>query len=573
MPRINSPAELEELRKNVLSQRDPDRLCFAVYTGTGSIGLGNDEVISALEQEIARQGLQTRAAVRKTGCSGFCEQGPIVVIYPEEIFYIGVTPQDVPEIVSQAAAGGNPIERLLYNDPASGGKIAHRHELPFFKGQMPLLTGDNGKIDPRHFDDYLAAGGYSALVKVLQGVSPEDVIAEIRKSQLRGRSGGGFPAGVKWDACRRAEGEPKYLICNCHEGDPGAYVDRRMMEANPHSIIEGMIIGAYAMGANEGYVFVGDEFPLTVENIREAVAQAADYGLLGKNILGCGFDFEIKISIDGGGYVCGESTALMASMEGRVGEPVAKYDHATERGLWGKPTDLNNLQTWANVPLIINRGADWYAGTGTARSKGTRVFSLAGAVTHGGLVEVEMGTTFRQIVFDIGGGILNHAKFKAVAVGGPLGGFVPEGMLDLTVDFDELSGVGLNMGPGLIVADENTCIVDMVRYFLTFLSRESCGKCTPCREGIRQALRILDRITEGRGRKEDIRLLETIAAAQQAGALCALGKGASSPLLSSLKYFRDEFDAHIEEKRCPAGVCKAPASPRSNQPEDGNTIQ
>ncbi|MCK9363417.1 MAG: NADH-quinone oxidoreductase subunit F [Syntrophales bacterium] len=556
MPRINSPAELEEIRKGVLSKRNPDKPFLAIYDGTGCIGLGNDSVISALEKEIKKQDLQNKVDVKKTGCPEFGEKGPIVIIYPEGICYLGVTPEDAPEIISQTVVGKKVIDRLLYTDPHTGEKIVHQQEIPFYKNQLPLLIGDNNKIDPKSIDDYLAIGGYSALVNALLNMSPEQVIAEIKQSNLRGRSGGGFPAGIKWEACRNAEAETKYIICNCHEGDPGAFVDRRMMEGNPHSILEGMIIGAYAIGANEGYVFVGDEFPLTVENTQTAIKQAEEYGLLGKNILGCGFDLNIRISIDGGGYVCGESTALMASMEGRVGEPITKYDHATERGLWASPTDLNNLQTWANVPLIINRGADWYGKIGTSRSKGTRVFSLAGMINNSGLVEVPMGTTFRKIVFDIGGGIPGDKKFKAVQVGGPLGGFVPESMLDLPVDFEELTKVGLTMGPGLIVTAENTCIVDMVKYFLKFLSNESCGKCTPCREGLRQMIKILNNITEGKGKKGDIALLEMIAAAQQGAALCALGKGAANPLLSSLKYFRDEYEAHIEQKRCPALVCK-----------------
>ncbi|MBW6487214.1 MAG: SLBB domain-containing protein [Syntrophobacterales bacterium] len=555
MPRINSPAELEEIRKGILSKRDTDKPFLAIYNGTGCIGLGNDSVISALEKEIEKQGLQNKVDVKRTGCPEFGEKGPIVVIYPAGICYLGVTPEDAPEIVS-TVVGKKIIDRLLYTDPHTGEKIVHQQEIPFYKNQLPLLSGNNNKIDPESIDDYLAIGGYGALVKAL-GMSPEQVIAEIKQSNLRGRSGGGFPAGIKWEACRKAEAEPKYIICNCHEGDPGAFVDRRMMEGNPHSILEGMIIGAYAIGATEGYVFVGDEFPLTVENTRNAIRQAEEYGLLGKNILGCGFDLNIRISIDGGGYVCGESTALMASMEGRVGEPITKYDHATERGLWASPTDLNNLQTWANVPLIINRGADWYGKIGTRRSKGTRVFSLAGMINNSGLVEVPMGTTFRKIVFDIGGGIPGDKKFKAVQVGGPLGGFVPESMLDLPVDFEELTKVGLTMGPGLIVTDEHTCIVDMVKYFLKFLSNESCGKCTPCREGLRQMIKILNNITEGKGKKGDLDLLERIAAAQQGAALCALGKGAAKPLLGSLKYFRDEYEAHIEQKRCPALVCKA----------------
>jgi NADH-quinone oxidoreductase subunit F len=557
MPRIKSPEELEKVRQEILSRRDPSKPCISICAGAGCLASGAGEVIAAFKAEIEKQGLKADVDTKGSGCPGFCERGPIVVIYPEEICYVQVTPEDVPEIISQTVVGKKVIDRLLYTDPNTGEKAVHEYEIPFYKNQMRLLIGDNIKIDPKSIDDYLAIGGYSALVKVLLTMSPEQVIAEINKSGLRGRSGSGFPAGIKWEACRKAEADTKYVICNCHEGDPGAFADRRVMEGNPHTVLEGMIIGAYAIGAHEGYIFVGDEFPLTVENTRLAIKQAEEYGLLGKNILGSGFDFTVKINIDGGGYVLGESTALMASMEGRVGEPRTKYDHATDRGLRAKPTVLNNLQTWANVPLIINHGADSYSKIGTQNSKGTRVFSLAGKINNSGMVEVPMGMTLREVIFDVGGGIREDKRFKAVQVGGPLGGFVPESLLGLQVDFDELNKAGLAMGPGLIVADENTCIVDMVKYFLTFLSNESCGKCTPCREGLRQMLKILNNITEGRGKKGDLELLEMLSAVQKSAALCALGQGASNPLLSTLKHFRDEYEAHIEEKRCPGGVCKA----------------
>ncbi|MEE8413069.1 MAG: NADH-ubiquinone oxidoreductase-F iron-sulfur binding region domain-containing protein [Dehalococcoidales bacterium] len=556
MPKLNSPAELEELSKDILSKRDSAKPCIAICAGTGCHSLGNQDIINAFKEEIKKQSLKVKVDIRETGCPGFCEKGPVVVIYPEEICYLEVTPEDAPEIVSQTVVNKKVIDRLLYADPDSGEKAVHEYEIPFYQNQMRLLISNNIKIDPRSIDDYLAVGGYSSLAKVLLDMSPEQVITEIKESGLRGRSGGGFPAGRKWEACLIAQADTKYVICNCHEGDPGAFVDRRMMEANPHSILEGMIIGAYAIKANQGYIFVGDEFPLTVENTGIAIRQAEEYGLLGKNILGSGFDLTIRINIDGGGYVCGESTALMASLEGRVGEPVTKYDHATERGLWAKPTVLNNLQTWANVPLIINQGAAKYSSIGTESSKGTRVFSLSGNVKNSGLVEVPMGITLREIIFDIGGGIRDDKKFKGVQVGGPLGGFVPENQLDLRVDFDELSKAGLSMGPSLIVLDENTCIVDMVKYFFTFLYNESCGKCTPCREGLRQTLRIVTNISEGKGKEDDIELLEAISEVQKEASLCALGQGASGPLLSMIKNFRDELDAHIKEKRCPALVCK-----------------
>ncbi len=561
MPKINSPAELEELRKGILSKRDADKPCIAICGGTGCHSLDNQRIISAFKEEIGKQALEAKVDVRETGCPGFCEKGPIVVIYPEEICYIEVTPEDVPEIVAQTVIDKKVIERLVYTDPDSDEKAVHEYEIPFYKSQMRLLTSNNIKINPKSIDDYLAIGGYSALAKVLLTMSPEQVITQIKESGLRGRSGGGFPAGRKWEAGREAEADTKYIICNCHEGDPGAFVDRRMMEGNPHSILEGMIIGAYAIGANEGYIFVGDEFPLTVENTGIAIKQAEEYGLLGKNILGSGLDLTITINIDGGGYVCGESTALMASMEGRVGEPRTKYDHATERGLWAKPTVLNNLQTWANVPLIINQGSDSYSNIGTDSSKGTRVFSLVGKIKNSGLVEVPMGMTLREIIFDIGGGIRENKKFKAVQVGGPLGGFAPESLLDLPVDFDELTKAGLSMGPSLIVLDENACMVDMVKYFLNFLADESCGKCTPCRDGLRQMLKILTNISEGKGREGDIELLEVLSEVQKEAALCALGQGASGPMLSAIYHFRDEFEAHIKEKRCPALVCEALSTP------------
>jgi NADP-reducing hydrogenase subunit HndC len=556
MPKIGSPAELEEFRKDLSSRRDPNQLCIAICGGTGCHNQGNKEMVRAFKDEVEKKRLATKVDIRETGCQGYCEQGPMVVISPEQICYTQVTREDIPEILSKTIVGRKVIDRLLYADPKTGEKAVHEYEIPFYKKQVRYLIGDNNKIDPRSIDDYLAIGGYSALVKVLKNMSPGQVISEVKDSNLRGRSGSGFPVGRKWEAGQKAQSDTKYIICNCHEGDPGAFVDRRMLEGNPHSILEGMIIGAYAIKATEGFIFVGDEFPLTLYNAETAIRQAEEYGLLGKNILGSGHDFTVKINIDAGNYVCGESTALMASMAGRVGEPITKYDHATERGLWAKPTVLNNLQTWANIPLIINRGADWYIHIGTENSKGTRVFSLSGAVNNCGVVEVAMGTPLKEIVFDIGGGIKANKKFKALQVGGPMGGFVPEYLLELPVDFDELAEADLALGPSLIVMDENTCMVDMVKYFLTFLSNESCGKCTPCREGLRQMIKIVNRITEGKGKKADLELLDTITAVQQSAALCALGKGVANTLRSALKHFRNEYEAHIEEKRCPAGVCK-----------------
>jgi NADH:ubiquinone oxidoreductase subunit F (NADH-binding)/(2Fe-2S) ferredoxin len=557
MARLNAPDELERLRQELSSRQDSGRPRVALCAGIGCAACGAHEVFAGFEREIEKQGLRDKVELRSTGCHGFCEKGPLVVIWPEGICYTGVQARDVGEIVSRTLVEKKVVERLVYVDPATGEKAVHEAEIPFYAKQARQLLSANARLDPRSIDDYVAAGGYGALGKVLGTMSPEQVIAEAKESGLRGRSGGGFPAGRKWEACRKAEADEKYVICNCHEGDPGAFVDRLMMEANPHAVLEGMVIGAYAMGAHEGYVFVGNELPQAVANVTLAIEQAEERGLLGKNILGSGFDFSVRVNIDGGGYVCGESTALMASMEGRVGEPIRKYDHATERGLWRKPTVLNNMQTWANVPLLIGQGAGRYGSLGTAGSKGTRVFSLVGQIRNCGLVEVPMGISLREVVFGIGGGIREGRKFKALQVGGPLGGFIPESMLDLQVDFDELTKAGVSMGPSLVAIDETACIVDMVKYFLTFVGDESCGKCTPCREGLGQMLKILTKISEGRGREGDVQLLEELSELQQDAALCALGQSASSPIRSALRHFRGEFEAHIAQQRCPAGFCKA----------------
>jgi NADH-quinone oxidoreductase subunit F len=456
--------------------------------------------------------------------------------------------------------GGKTIDRLLFNDRQANKKVVQEEEVPFYKGQTRLVFGNNGFINPTSIEDYIAVGGYAALAKAV-GMKPEDIISQVKKAGLRGRGGGGFPTASKWESTRDAEGDTKYVICNADEGDPGAYMDRSLLEGNPHSIIEGMIIGAMAIGSSQGYVYVRNEYPLAVTHVRQAIKQAGEYGLLGDNILGSGFSFNIRINRGGGAFICGESTALMASLEGRVGEPRAKYIHTSEQGLWGQPTNLNNVETWANVPLIINNGADWYAKIGTANSKGTKIFSLVGNISNTGLVEVPMGKTLREIIFDIGGGIPKGRKFKAVQTGGPSGGFLPESMLDLPVDFDELSKAGSMMGSGgMIVMDEKTCMVDMAKYFVSFLEGESCGKCVPCREGLQRMREILTGITEGRGKKSDIALLEELSETLVNASLCALGSSAPNPVLSTLRYFRDEYEAHIKEKRCPAGVCKMEAA-------------
>jgi NADH-quinone oxidoreductase subunit F len=557
MPRINSPAELEELRKGILSQRDPNKPCITLCSGTACHASGSKEVAASIEEELKKQGLSAEVDFRKTGCHGFCERGPIIVIHPEGICYLQIEPKDVPEIISQTIKGKKVIERLLYTDPSTKGKVVHESEIPFYKNQERLVFGSNGRIDPKSIDDYLALGGYSALAKALSQMTPEQVLEEVKKANLRGRGGGGFPAGRKWEECRNAPGDIKYVIVNADEGDPGAYMDRSLLEGNPHSVLEGLIIGAYAIGAHEGYIYVRQEYPLAVENVGIAIKQAEEYGLLGENILGSGFNFTIKVHRGAGAFVSGESSALMTAIEGRVGEPRPKYIHTAVKGVWDRPSNLNNVETWATVPLIINKGADWFAKFGTEGSKGTKIFSLVGKVNNTGLVEVPMGITLRDIIYKLGGGILGGKKFKAVQTGGPSGGCIPEEQLDMKVDFDELAKAGSMMGSGgMIVMDEDTCMVDVARYFLDFLSDESCGKCVPCREGIRQMLKILTNISKGKGKEGDIELLEELAVVTRDASLCALGKSAPNPVLSTIRYFRDEYEAHIKEKRCPAYLCK-----------------
>ena len=559
MARIKSPGELEALRKSVTAKRDPDKPCITVCNGTGCQAYGSKGIVAAFQEEVEKQNLADKVTIKTIGCPGFCERGTLVVIKPRGIFYQRVRVKDVPEIITETIGKNNIVNRLLYTDRQTGEKVTHENEVPFYKRQMRLIIGNNGLIDPTSIDDYLAIGGYAALPKALK-MTPEQIIEEVKKSGLRGRGGGGFPTGAKWETTRRAHGDPKYVICNADEGDPGAFMDRSLVEGNPHSVLEGMIIGAYAIGSHQGYIYIRNEYPMAVRHMRTALEQAKEYGLLGENILGSGFSFDIRIQRGGGAFVCGESTALMASLEGRVGEPRAKYVHTSEQGLWGKPSNLNNVETWANVPLIINKGADWYARIGTKGSKGTKIFSLVGNIANTGLVEVPMGITLREIIYDIGGGIPKGRKFKAVQTGGPSGGVIPEGLLDLPVDFDELTKVGSMMGSGgMIVMDDKTCMVDMARYYVSFLEGESCGKCLPCREGLQHMREILTGITEGRGKKGDIELLEELCATLVDASLCALGSSAPNPVLSTIRHFRDEYEAHIKEKRCPAGVCKLEA--------------
>jgi NADH:ubiquinone oxidoreductase subunit F (NADH-binding)/(2Fe-2S) ferredoxin/Pyruvate/2-oxoacid:ferredoxin oxidoreductase delta subunit len=560
MKKLRTAVELEQWRARILSQRDPNRTCVVTSVGTCGLVRGSVGVAQGIFKTLNDLGLKDSIDVRTTGCQGFCEIEPVVVIYPERIIYQKVTPADIPAIISESVIKNKVIKRFLYLDPSTERKVIHEQDIPFYRKQNRLLLDSNRLVDPHKIEDYLASGGYSALSKVLFNMRPEEVIEEIRKSGLRGRGGGGFPTARKWEECRNAPSSDgiRYVICNADEGDPGAYMDRSLLEGNPHSVIEGMIIGAYAIGSHYGYVYVRHEYPLAVTNLSMALEQARAYGLLGEDILGSGFGFDIKISRGGGAFVCGESTALMASLEGMIGEPRPKHIHTVVSGLNGKPSNLNNVETWANVPLIINRGADWYSQIGTEGSKGTKIFSLVGKINNTGLVEVPMGITLREIIYDIGGGIPNGKKFKAVQTGGPSGGCIPESLIDLPVDFDRLTEAGSMMGSGgMIVMDEDTCMVDIARYFIKFLTEESCGKCVPCREGLDRMLDILTDITEGKGKEEDIELLEELGGVIKELSLCALGGTAPNPVLSTLRYFRDEYEAHVRENRCPAGVCKA----------------
>jgi NADH:ubiquinone oxidoreductase subunit F (NADH-binding)/(2Fe-2S) ferredoxin len=533
--KIKSPLELEQLRRSIQNKKKKEKTFISICAGTGCRASGAESVINAFKEEIKFLGLQNKVGVKVTGCHGFCEKGPIIVIHPREIFYHNVEKEDVMEIVSETIIGGKIIDRLLYVDLTTGKKITKESDVPFYNKQKRIILGNNGKIDPTDIEDYIALGGYSVLSKVLFKMKPEQIIEEVKKSGLRGRGGGGFPTGRKWESCRNAEGKLKYVICNADEGDPGAYMDRSLLEGNPHSVLEGMIIGAYTIGSKSGYVYVRNEYPLAVKHLEIAVNQAEEYGLLGKNILGSGFNFSILISRGGGAFVCGESTALMASLEGKPGEPRAKYVHTVEKGLWNKPTTLNNVETWANIPIIINKGANWYSKIGTEKSKGTKIFSLVGKINNTGLVETPMGMKLREIIYDIGGGIPNKKRFKAVQTGGPSGGCIPEELIDLPIDFEKLTEAGSMMGSGgMIVMDEETCMVDVAKYFLKFLMEESCGKCVPCREGILQMGEILENITKGNGKLGDIELLEEISTVIKDTSLCALG-GTAPNMIHILK--------------------------------------
>ena len=548
MPRLNSSAELEGLRKRVRAERYPDKYLIAICAGMGCSGQGNDRIVKAFQDEVNQQDLKSKVEIKITGCHGFCEKGPLVVLYPEEICYVEVTPEDVPEIISSTVLGKTVIDRLVYKDPETGKKAVRQSEIPFYKKQIRHLIGYNSKIDPTSIEDYLAVGGYSALSKSLLQMSPEEVLEEIKAANLRGRGGGGFPAGRKWETARNAPGKEKYVIVNAHEGELGAFMDRALFTGNPHSVLEGLIIGAYAIGSHQGFIYTRHDTPRLKNNIDAALAEAEAFGFLGENILGSGFDFNVDVHLDIGIFVSGESSALMKSIEGFTPEPRPKYIRTSVSGIWGQPSDLNNVETWANVPLIIEKGSEWFTQIGTEGSKGTKLVSLSGNIVNTGVAEVPFGTTIREIVYDIGGGIPNGKRLKAVHFGGPMGGSIPESCLDTPLDFDELAGLGAPIGAGgMLVLDEDADMVDLARYFLDFLSNESCGKCVPCREGIRQMLKILNNIRDGRGSEGDIERLEEIAEVTGEASLCALGKTAADPLLSTLRYFREEYEAHIQK--------------------------
>jgi NADH-quinone oxidoreductase subunit F len=557
MPKIESVDHLTEYRRQLKAKYDPKQLQVLVCSGPGCLPLGSEELAEAFRAALSEQGLEGKVVLKTTGCHGLCAKGVRVLIRPQEVTYQKVTEADVPEILETTLKNGGVVERLLYEDPQSGEKCACKADIPFYQHQRPLVLRKLDLIAPESLDDYLAVGGYRTLRKVLFQMTPDQVIDAVEHSGLRGRGGAGFPTGRKWRLCREAEGTVKFIICNGDEGDPGAFMDRAVMEGDPHAIIEGMIVGAYAIGARQGYIYVRHEYPLAVKRLRQAIQQARDYGFLGKNILRSKFNFDIKIAQGSGAFVCGEETALMASVEGFIGEPNPRPPYPAQSGLFGYPTTINNVETWANVPEIINMGAQWYADQGTEKSKGTKIFSLVGAVNHTGLVEVPMGTTLRQIIYDLGGGIPGGHPFKAVQTGGPSGGCIPAQYLELPVDYDSLQQVGSIMGSGgMIVMDETSCMVDVARYFIGFLYQESCGKCTPCREGLKQLKYLYEEITNGRGEEGHLILMEELCAAMASASICGLGQSAVNPVLSTLKYFRHEYEAHIRDKKCPALVCR-----------------
>ncbi len=528
-----------------------------VCGGTGCTSSGSEQLVSALEQEIAKQGLSEEVKVVKTGCFGLCALGPIMIVYPEGSFYSMVKPEDIPEIVSEHLLKGRIVKRLLYSETVADDTVKSLNETDFYKKQHRVALRNCGVINPENIEEYIGFDGYQALGKVLTEMTPEQVIQTIKDSGLRGRGGGGFPTGLKWSFAAANDADQKYVCCNADEGDPGAFMDRSILEGDPHVLIEAMTIAGYAIGASQGYVYIRAEYPIAVKRLQIAIDQAREYGLLGKNIFDSGFDFDMELRLGAGAFVCGEETALMTSIEGHRGEPRPRPPFPAVKGLFGKPTVLNNVETYANIPRIILNGADWFSSMGTEKSKGTKVFALGGKIHNTGLVEVPMGTTLREIIEEIGGGIPNGKKFKAAQTGGPSGGCIPADLIDTEIDYDNLISIGSMMGSGgLIVMDEDTCMVDIAKFFLEFTVDESCGKCTPCRVGTKRMYEMLDKISKGNATLEDLDKLEELCYFIKANSLCGLGQTAPNPVLSTLKYFRHEYEAHIVDKTCPAGVCK-----------------
>jgi NADH:ubiquinone oxidoreductase subunit F (NADH-binding)/(2Fe-2S) ferredoxin len=560
--RLQSGEDLNVLRERILAERDPAHSEVVICHGTGCVANGSEKVARAFKTAIQAAGLDVKVTpgIKTTGCHGFCSRGPLVIIRPRGLFYQRVNPKDVEEIVAKTLVAQEPVERLLYKDPKTDDLIFTEDQIPFYKLQHRVVLHNIGKIDPTDITDTIAAGGYQALAKAISTMTPEQIVGEIEKSGLRGRGGAGFPTGRKWRSALKAiekRGRPVYVVVNGDEGDPGAFMDRTIMEGDPHAVLEGLILAAYALGAENGYLYVRAEYPLAIRHLEIAMAQARSYGLLGKNILNSGFSFDARINRGAGAFVCGESTALFTSIEGKPGNPRPKYVRSVEEGLWGRPTVLNNVETFANIPLIIERGSDWYQGIGVPRSTGTKVFSLVGKVNNVGLVEVPMGVTLATIVEAIGGGVPGGKPFKAVQTGGPSGGCLPYELKDTPVDFDSLTAAGSMMGSGaMIVMDDTDCVVDVGRYFLRFLEEESCGKCLPCRLGLTRMREILDNFSKGVGCEQDIEDLTSLAQAVQDGALCALGSSAPNPVLTTLRYFKDEYLSHVLKQKCPAGVCK-----------------
>jgi NADH-quinone oxidoreductase subunit F len=557
--KLESVKDLEKRRKEAVKNAKGVKNTILVCGGTGCLASGAAGVADELKKKLAEKGikLDVELQIKTTGCHGFCERGPIVSFVPSGILYQKVKPGHVDEIIEKTIKKGEVIKKLVYRDPVKKDYVEQYSEIPFYKNQTRIALRNIGQIDPKSLDDYLARDGFKGLAKALS-MKPGEIVDEVEKSGLRGRGGGGFLTAKKWKSCIKAGGDKRYIICNGDEGDPGAFMDRSIMEGDPFDVIEGMIIGAYAIGSDEGYIYVRQEYPLAVEHLKKAIAVCREAGLLGENIFGSGLNFDIKIARGGGAFVCGESSALMKSVAGKVGEPRAKYVHSTEKGFMDLPTVLNNVETFVNIPIIIEKGGDWFAKLGTEKSKGTKAFALVGRVNNTGLVEVPMGVTLRELIFGIGGGIQKGREFKGVQTGGPSGGCIPKELLDIPVDFDKLTEYGSMMGSGgMIVMDERTCMVDVARYFLNFLMKESCGKCVPCREGLRQLKNLYDKIVEGNGTEDDLENIEWLSEDVKIGSLCALGKSAPNPVLSTIRFFRDEYEEHIRDKRCRAGVCKA----------------